>query len=271
MTGVAAEVLRRFWKADGFFLAAGLSFYVVICVLPFTLLLIAGGGVWLSNDTVVQEVVTQITELLPVYRADVEKLLGGVARARGISGLLGTVILLVFATQLFAATRFVLNRTFGSRGRGFFHGLLFDFGMMTILTILFFVTMAITAAAAWMKNAVSGFGHGLLVAALFEWVGLLVAVVFDALLFLLLYRFVPGVRIRWSSVLKGSVTTAILWELAKQLFRLYIEGINVYGTMYGSLGVTIGLITWVYYSAIVFVVGATIIRVIEERREPAPV
>jgi uncharacterized BrkB/YihY/UPF0761 family membrane protein len=42
--------------------------------------------------------------------------------------------------------------------------------------------------------------------------------------------------------------------------------------MYGSLGVTIGLIMWVYYSAIVFVLGAAVIRVLEVRREvPGPV
>ncbi|HEV8673264.1 MAG TPA: YihY/virulence factor BrkB family protein, partial [Methylomirabilota bacterium] len=92
------------------------------------------------------------------------------------------------------------------------------------------------------------------------------AIVFDTLLFVLLYRFVPIQRVPWSSVLVGSVTTALLWELAKQLFRLYIEEINVYGTMYGSLGVTIGLIMWVYYSTVVFVLGATLIRVLEERR-----
>src|SRR5262249_34012725 len=153
------------------------------------------------------------------------------------------------ATQLFAATRFVLNRIFGIKGRGFWRGIGFDLMMILVLTVLFFVTMALTAAVAWVKIEV--LQRGLIFSFLFEWTGLFLAVVFDALLFMLLYRFVPTHRVRWSSVLSGSVTTALLWELAKQLFRLYIEEINVYGTMYGSLGVTIGLIMWVYYSAIV--------------------
>ncbi len=268
MTGFLRDVLRRFWKHDGFFLAAGLSFYVIICVVPFALLLVAGGGFLLSNETVVHVVVNQLAEILPVYQSDVEQILTGVARARRISSLLGTVILFLFAAQLFAATRFVLNRIFGTKGRGFFRGMLFDFGMIVLLTLLFFVTMGITAAAAWMKGFLILFRRGLLFASLFEWTSLFLAVVFDTALFVLLYRFVPVARIPWSSVLRGSVATALLWELAKQLFRLYIQGIDVYGTMYGSLGVTIGLIMWVYYSAIVFVVGATVIRVLEERRPP---
>jgi membrane protein len=143
---------------------------------------------------------------------------------------------------------------------------LFDLLMILVLTVLFFVTLALTAAVASMKNLLDVFQRGLVFTSLFEWTGLFLALVFDTLLFVLLYRFVPIQRVPWSSVLVGSVTTALLWELAKQLFRLYIEEINVYGTMYGSLGVTIGLIMWVYYSTVVFVLGATLIRVLEERR-----
>lgn len=264
---LAPEVLRAFYKNDGFFLAAGLSFYVVICVVPFVLLVIAGGGFLLAKDAIIEEVVTRLTEVLPVYQTDVEQILTGVARARGISGLLGTVILLVFAAQLFAATRFVLNRILGLEGRTFLRALLFDFVMLLLLILLFFVTMGVTAAFVWMQGLLSLFGHGRLFAILFAWTGLFLAIFLDAVLFVMVYRFVPIQRIPWSSILTGSVTAAVLWEIAKQLFRLYIEGVGVYSAVYGSLGVTIALIMWVYYSALVFVLGASVIRVLEERRQ----
>ncbi|MBI3456529.1 MAG: YihY/virulence factor BrkB family protein [Candidatus Rokubacteria bacterium] len=266
MTGLFRDAVRCFWTNDGFFLAAGLSFYVVICIVPFSLLLVAGGGFLLSDETVVREVVNQLTEILPVYQADVERILTSVAQARKISGLLGTVILLLFASQLFAATRFVLNRVFALKGRTFVHGLLFDVWMILLLTLLFFLTMGITAAFLWTRRLVSLLGHGRLFATLFEWVGLFLAILSDTALFVVLYRFVPIQRIRWPSVLAGSVIAAVLWEIAKQLFRFYIEGIGVYSTLYGSLGVTIALIMWIYYSAIVFVVGAVLIRAVEDRR-----
>jgi membrane protein len=266
MARVIRDVLRGFYKGDGFFLAAGLSFYVVICVVPFLLLVIAGGGFLLSDETVVEEVVTRLSEVLPVYQEDVEKILGGVARARGISGVLGTVILILFATQLFASTRFVLNRIFGMRGRTFLWGVLFDFVMILILILLFFVAMGVTAAFAWMQTMFGLVRHGRAFIALFAWAGLFLAMVLNAVLFGTVYRFVPIQRIPWSSVLIGSVTAAVLWEIAKQLFRLYIERVGVYSAVYGSLGVTVALIMWVYYSAVVFVLGANVIRVLEEQR-----
>lgn len=269
MRGAVREAFRGFFAHDGFFLAAGLAFYFVICAVPFALLLVAGGGFLLSSESVVHEVVGQLTDILPVYQGEMEQILTAVAGARKVSGLLGTLILFVFATQLFAATRLVLNRIFASGGRGFFHGMAFDLGMIVLLTLLFFVSMGITATFAWAKAAVVTSEFGLLFASLFEWAGLFLAVSLSAAMFVLLYRFVPRRRIAWTSALTGSVAAALLWELAKQLFRFYIRGIGAYSAVYGPLAVTIALIMWVYYSAVVFVLGAELIRVLEQRRGEA--
>jgi len=272
MTGVIGTTLRRFWAHDGFFLAGGLSFFVIICIVPFLLLLVAGGGFLLSDQMVVREVLDRLSRILPVYQSEMERILTGVVEARGVSTLVGTAILLLFAIQLFAATRLVLNRILDTKGRGFFPGVLFDVAMIVVLTLLFFVSMAITAAFAWMRDLFMVPQRGVLAVVLLEWAGLLLAVTLDTALFFVLYRFVPNARLPWSSVIIGSTATAVLWELAKQLFRLYIEQVGVYTIVYGSLGVAIALVMWVYYSAIVFVLGAALIRALEERRSgPAAV
>src|SRR3989304_482975 len=127
--------------------------------------------------------------------------------------------------------------------------------MIVPLTVLFFVSMGITAAFVWTQGLLALFRHSRLFVTLFAWVGLFLAMVLDTLLFLIVYRSVPIRRIPWSSIVLGSVTAAVLWEIAKQLFRLYIEGVGVYSAMYGSLGVTIAPILWGDYSAVGFVGG----------------
>jgi len=266
MRDTVREVARLFWAHDGFFLAAGLSFYVVICVVPLLLLLISGGGFLLSDAAVTKQVLDRVAEVLPVYRPEVEQILKGVIEARGVSSVLGTAILLAFASQLFAATRLVLNRIFGAPSRGFLRGMVFDLAMIVLLTLLFFVTVGVTAAYVWMTRMSALLPGGSHLGALLQLAGVLLAVPFNTLLFVALYRFVPGTRIAWGSVLRGSVTAAVLWELAKQLFRLYIEGVDVYSSLYGSVGVTIALTMWIYYSALVFVLGAELIRALEQRR-----
>jgi membrane protein len=235
-------------------------------VVPFVLLLVAGGAFLVSDERVMREVLDRLATLLPVYQTEMEAILRGVIDARGVTSVVGTLILLLFASQLFAATRLVLNRVFQHKGRSLIHGMLFDLWMILVLGVLFLVTIGVTATFAWIRRIALLLGRGSLVGAILHWAGLSLVLVLDMALFAVLYRFVPNRRIRWSSVLAGSLATAVLWELAKQAFRWYIEQIGVYSAVYGSLGVTIALMMWVYYSAIAFVLGAAFIRGLEEHR-----
>jgi membrane protein len=260
------SAFRYFFEHDGFFLAAGLSFYVVICIVPFMLLVIAGSAFLISDDMVLREVVDRLGSLLPVYQAEMEAALRAVIDARGVSSLVGTLILVFFASQLFAATRLVLNHVFQHKGRGLIHGMLFDVGMILFLTVGFLVSIGVTAAFAWVRGLALLVGRGPLVPMALHWLGLTLTVLLDTALFVMIFRFVPNRRIRWGSVLIGGLATAVLWELAKQAFRWYIERAGVYSAVYGSLGVTIALMMWVYYSATVFILGAALIRGLEEHR-----
>jgi membrane protein len=260
------SAFRYFYEHDGFFLAAGLSFYVVICIVPFLLLVIAGSAFLISDDMVLREVVDRLGTLLPVYQAEMEAALRAVIEARGVSSVVGTLILFFFASQLFAATRLVLNRVFQHKGRGLIHGMLFDFGMILALTIGFLVSIGVTAAFAWVRGVALLAGNGTVMSAAVHWAGVALTILLDTTLFVGIYRFVPNRRIRWTSVLAGGLATAVLWEAAKQAFRWYIERVGVYSAVYGSLGVTIALMMWVYYSATVFVIGAGLIRGLEEQR-----
>ena len=257
---------RYFFEHDGFFLAAGLSFYVVICIVPFLLLVIAGSAFLISNEMVLREVVARLGTLLPVYQAEMETALRAVIAARGVSSAIGTLVLLFFASQLFAATRLVLNRVFQHKGRGLIHGILFDLSMMLALTVGFLLSIAVTTAFAWFRAMALLVGRGPLVPVAIHWAGIVLTVLLDTALFVGIYRFVPNRRIRWASVIAGGLATALLWELAKQAFRLYIQGAGVYSAVYGSLGVTIALMMWVYYSSTVFILGAAFIRGLEEHR-----
>ena len=260
------SAVRYFFEHDGFFLAAGLSFYVVVCIVPFMLLVIAGSAFLISNEMVLHEVVERLGTLLPVYQTEMEAALRAVIAARGVSSLVGTLILLFFASQLFAATRLVLNRVFQHKGRGLIHGMLFDLGMILFLTVGFLVSIAVTGAFAWVRGIALLSGGGSYVSMAFHWAGLVLTLALDTSLFVVIFRFVPNRRIRWSSVLAGGLATAVLWEGAKQAFRWYIQGVGIYSAVYGSLGVTIALMMWVYYSAIVFIIGAALIRGLEEHR-----
>jgi membrane protein len=237
-----------------------------VCLVPFLLLLVAGGGYLLSDERVAREVLDRLATIVPVYQSELEAALSQVVAKRGVSSLIGTATLILFASQLFAAARLVLNRIFGIEGRGLLHGMLFDVLMLLVLTLLFLVSVGLAAAGTGVREVLGSFRGLRFLTWLVGQTGVVLGVVLSTLLFTVLYRFVPLRRMAWPSVVRGSLAAAALWEVAKQLFRWYILGTGAYASLYGSLGVAIALVMWVYYSAIVFVLGAALIRVLEEAR-----
>src|SRR5207247_11327068 len=76
----------------------------------------------------------------------------------------------------------------------------------------------------------------------------------SAVMFYLAYRLVPRRRPRVGAALTGAMLAGLLWEAAKQLFRLYVQEIGVYDEILGTLGVIAAVVVFVLLSSWVFVV-----------------
>ncbi len=66
----------------------------------------------------------------------------------------------------------MLNRVFQHKGRSFIHGMLFDVGMILLLTVGFLASIGVTAAFAWVRGLALLAGRGPLVPTVFHWAGL---------------------------------------------------------------------------------------------------
>ena len=98
------------------------------------------------------------------------------------------------------------------------------------------------------------------------WLGTLLAAAFIVLMFFALYKFLPNRRIRWQSAMLAALVTSVLFELAKTLFTTYVGKFNP-GTLYtGTLYALVIIVFWVYYAALIFIIGGEVGRVYELRR-----
>ncbi|MGH7279215.1 MAG: YihY/virulence factor BrkB family protein, partial [Candidatus Rokuibacteriota bacterium] len=173
------------------------------------------------------------------------------------------LILIFFSTPLFGASRLVIHRMLGVRaGGGYIHNFVVDAGLVLLLTVLLFAASSATwifqwfqdfvvteVAPRWLYATSIGFSVGL-----------------SAIMFYLAYRYVPRRRPRIGPAVTGAVVASLLWEVAKQLFRLYIRRVGLYDQIYGPLGVLVAVVMFAYYSAIVFVFGAAYVASLDARR-----
>jgi membrane protein len=76
-----------------------------------------------------------------------------------------------------------------------------------------------------------------------------------AVLFALIFRYVPETKTAWKVVGIGAIVTAVLFTVGKSLIGLYL-GKAAVGTVYGAAGSLVVVIVWVYYSSMIFLFGA---------------
>jgi membrane protein len=260
-----------FWRAvkgfeahRGFFLAAGLSFYFLICLIPLLLFLVAVAGFVLSSETANRAVVQQLPPMVPVYRRHVTELLERVVATRNISGALGMAILLLFSTQLFAALRLVMNDVFEVRQRaGLVRGLVSDILMVGVIGVLLLASFAATEGLLWVRIFV--LEPAQVPGQWVRWLAMVTSFALNTAVFFITYRYFPSRRVAAVPAVAGALLASALWEVARSLFRWYILSIGLYDQVYGTFGVLVALFMFVYYTAIVCILGAEYSAMLEGR------
>lgn len=276
------DYLRRTWDAaaddDIFFLAGAIAFNILLAAVPFVLLLLSGLG-YALNQTRVQssaDLWQFIDQLLPphaeVADAPLHRLVNDVIQARGPVGLYSLILFVWFSTRLFGTLRTVLYEVFDIEQRmSIVGGKLFDVQITVVSTFLFVLYSALTA---YLRLA-SSEGVALLqrvgiesatMGRLAYGAGSLLALATMYLMFFALYKYLPNRRIRWQSAAVAAGVTTALFQAAKTLFTRYVGRVNP-GSLYtGTLYGLVIIVFWVYYAAVIFILGGEVGRVYELRR-----
>src|SRR5215468_9538773 len=199
----------------GLFLASGLSFNLLICMIPVLFFVVSLAGFVLSRQAAADAVLNQLGQIVPVYREELHQMLAQIIRRRRLTGLLGTATLLVFASQLFAAVRMVLNDIFGfTQGRGVVHGVVKNLLLLFVMGILFIASILITDLFSWLKILLM-----VPIGIPSEWIrsaSIVMGLVFDAAMFFGAYRYFPHRTVAVGPALGGALLASVLWEAAKQ-------------------------------------------------------
>ena len=250
---------------DIFFLAGGIAFNVLIAALPFLLLLIAIFGFVLQRavEDPEQAAVNYVLTILPPSQRIVvltRTLVREVVAGRTQFGVVGLVLFIWFSTRLFGSLRSVLKHIFDlPEERGIVAGKIFDLQMVLVAGTLFVLNTGTTIVV----EAAQSYGVEWLGLAGREWEMLqrsfarLLAFAFILLAFVLIFRYLPLRRTPWRIALVAATFTAVVWELLKGAFAWYVSQAD-YRTTYGTLATLVLLVLWVYYSAVVFVLGGEV-------------
>jgi membrane protein len=273
------EGVKSWSKDDVPRLGASLAYYTLFAIAPILLISIAIAGAVFGEQAVRNQISTQLTDLIGREggRA-IEVLLQGAALENGgvLALIVGGATLILASTGAFLELQHALNKIFrvktasGGNIKALVKRRLRSFGLVVSVGFLLMVSLAVSAALAALSSWIQG---GEAVTTVWQAVNMVVSLGVIMLLFALIYRFLPDVRLYWADVWTGAFVTAVLFSLGKYLIGLYIGRTSI-ASSYGAVGSILVLLVWVYYSAQIILLGAEITRVYMERRgrqpEPAP-
>ncbi|HEX2435252.1 MAG TPA: YihY/virulence factor BrkB family protein [Solirubrobacterales bacterium] len=264
--GRAAKLTER--AIDAFFkqrcsqLAASISYYALLSLFPSAIVAAAVFGIVIGDDKARAEVVDFLFDTLPLSedegRRDLERAVDGVTRNTEALGLVGLVGLLYSASALMGAVRNSLAIIWGGeRQRPALRAKALDIVLVVGLGLLSGLSLAVTV----LRSLAVDLGHdlgipGRVLDGALGASGFLIPLALSAIVFAVLFRFVPYPRPRLRDVWPGIVVATIGYELAKRGFALYIDNFGNYSAVYGSLGAVIVFLVFIYIVAIVFLLGA---------------
>lgn len=276
------DYAKRVWDNSGedniFFLAGGIAFNLLLAAVPFFLLLAAGLAYFLNQSADISsgEITALVERFLPPRpsgeTSPLTRILVDIIKSRSSIGIYSAIGFVWFTTRLFGSLRSVLAAIFDIQSdRGIVAGKIFDIKITLVSTVLLVAYIALSAYLAFATTqgvqVLATLGLRKDVMGQLEYnIGQMVAFVFISLMFFSLYKFLPNRRIRWQTALIACVFTSILLEVAKYVFGAYVRSFNP-GSLYtGTIAAAVIVVIWVYYAAMIFILGGEVAQVHELRR-----
>ncbi|MEJ2542544.1 MAG: YihY/virulence factor BrkB family protein [Calditrichaceae bacterium] len=244
-----------------FLFSAGLAFSLLICIMPFILLLISLLGNLLANESIRSQLSSFFQTVIPYssYADFVNDVVANrVEEIKNYKNVLRTI----------------LNRSFQvSKSKNILIGKLRDFGMILTLVFSFLVITLILPFWEALLNGIPKIAEipFIDINIIKSMVSVFSSPVLLFALFFIFYKLIPYDKLNKKVVAVSALWATILWTLAEMLFGYFLVNFAAFNRIYGTYVFFIVVIFWIYYSAIVFILGAQIGQLYRERKEMAHV
>ncbi len=242
----------RLWDAVGILLSRdvvvvtnAIAFNFLLCLFPLVLVLVAAAQ-QLQGRRSSAALLFVLNEMIPFEHQALASSVRSLGRlARGLEAF--SLVLVVWGSSgIFMPVEMALNRVWGGRPRAFVRSRLLAFLMTVAGGALVFVSVALTSLArSYDRTWPTAAGYG----------AKAIAFLVTCLVFFLIYRVVPDIRVSTIVALKAALWAGASWEAAKYAFVVNLTRANL-PAVYGPLAFAVSLVLWAYVSSLVLVFGA---------------
>ncbi len=259
------------WLADrALRFSAALAYYSIFAMAPLVIISIAVAGMAFGEEAARGQVYQQIEWLLgPKGAGEIQTLIQASSDTKQslLATIIGVVTLLIGASGVFGQLKDALNSIWGvmlKPGGGIMLSIkeyLLNFSMVLGVGFLLIISLLLSAVLQAVNNFMTGY---LPIPSFIAPLTAIVSFFIVVLLFGLIFKVLPDVKIEWEDVWIGATVTALLFTGGKYLISLYL-GTSSIASSFGAAGALILILVWVYYSTTIFLLGAEFTKVYASR------
>jgi membrane protein len=258
-----------FISDNGLKLSASLAYYTIFSIAPLIFLLFAVVGLIpvTRTDTLYQQIGAYIGHdaAMQIHSTVVALKLNGKS---GFGFAIGIITLMLGASSIFIEIQDSLNiiwRVKAKPKKGWVKLLknrFLSFSLIISLGFLLLASLLINLIIDALGKKIEHF-FPVLTGLLLQGVNLAITLIVITVLFSIIFKFLPDVKIKWKDVRTGAFFTAILFIIGQYLIGLYIQ-YTAQGSVYGAAGSIIIILVWIYYTASILYIGAEFTQVYAE-------
>lgn len=248
------EIISEYNADNGSLVAAAVSFYVFLSLIPLALLAIAVFAFFLGSTAQAEQKLMTVLGVGSVGPG-IGKLVEQVIQDRGAATGFGLLTFLWSGISLIVTLETAMNHVWnvGER-RSYLKKRLISVAVLLMLIVLLGVSFGMTAAitAIRSRDLIPEFHIGWFL----DLLTYLLPLAITVFTFTLFYKILPNTIVPWTSAFAGGAFAGVMWEMAKYAFSYYVANFADYNQVYGSLGGVILLLFWIYYSSVIVIYGA---------------
>lgn len=263
------DVFDQWNKDKAMGMGAAIAYYTIFSIPPLLIIAIAVAGFFFGQDAAEGRIVREIQGLLGQDGAlAIQGMLKSAKNtdASMVATIIGIVTLLIGATGVFSQIQVSLNTIWGIEPRPdrswgqVIRERLGSFTMVFGTGFLLMVSLLIDAILAAFNDYLSHLMTNIISVYFLKITNFGISFFITTLLFAMIYKILPDVRISLKDVALGSVVTSVLFIIGKFGISFYLGKTNV-GAVYGTAGTLVIMLVWIFYASLIFLFGAEFTQV----------
>jgi membrane protein len=268
---ILVATFMGFINDNGLKLSASLAYYTVFSIAPLLILVISLAGLFMTPDVAAGKLYPQIAHYVGSQAAlQIQQILKNLQLAgKSVTAVVvGVITLLLGASSIFIEIQDSLNiiwRVKAKPKRGWLklvQNRFLSFSLIVGLGFLLLASLVINLLMNALSNWVERFLHTI-TTLLIKGINLGITFIIITVLFGIIFKVLPDVKIKWRDVRSGAIFTAILFMIGQYAINVYIQ-YTAKSSAYGAAGSILVILVWIYYTAAILYIGAEYTQVYAE-------